>query len=197
VFRAILAAQADAGETGPEIMEDSAALPKAIAYRLHAGSYRSVSVLPVRFARFLAALWAGPRFALQLWGSLGALYGVLALLAAPALIGWAAEMRGVWRFAEQDRQTVRFLGSAALLGYNLRMFLAARFQVTHERARQVTRAHAFAVVALIVATAVWMRGASALLLGWGAVLRYAAFAAADQLCRRISQVQPEYMERAD
>jgi TIR domain-containing protein len=95
VFKQILAENEHQAETGPEVVEDSAAMPKAIAYKLHPRSYRSISVLPRWLARLLGTLWAGPRLALQLWGSIGALYGILALLARLHFLDQAEAMAGL------------------------------------------------------------------------------------------------------
>ncbi|MFY9824201.1 MAG: toll/interleukin-1 receptor domain-containing protein [Thermoanaerobaculia bacterium] len=196
VFRAVLADDKEEAETGPEVMEYSVALPKAIAYKLHPRTYRSVSVFPGWLAKLLARLWWGPRLAFQLWGSLGARIGFLALLIGLPIDWFSKVDSGAW-LSEHGWLAIAVLSCAVLLGHTVMLVLAARFHVRSHRANRIIVAQGIGALGLLILIARWGRYADALLLGWACVLCLAAFAAAHQFCQEWARAEPGFIAPVD
>jgi hypothetical protein len=191
VYRELLTAQEDRRETAPKILDYGDATAQAVAFRLHPKTYRSVSVVPLRLAELLRALWAIPGRIVSLWGSVGAAGGYAAIIVLTLELLRKANISG-WLKAHE------YLGAAVVacaiwLGYTIRLTLAGRYQLRHARRKKITITHLNGTFGLMAILIVWSRLVDPLVLGWAAVMAVVAYVEANCFCDREAKRDPKFI----
>jgi len=191
VFREVLGSGTNNKEMRTKIIEFNETIIKAIAFKLHPKSYRSISVFPLGLTEYILTFWNVMGIPLKLWGAMCAYGGHLAIFIVILEIIWKIDSAGC--LARYSLFIPVFLGCASWIGFTFRLALAARYHLRHHRAKGVMSAHRNAGIGLFLLLLMWGWHADLLVIGWALVIVIMSYVAADEFCTERSKKEPSFL----